>query len=83
MLRLFDRPLLNSSCEDCNFESCNRNLYLRHMNQHAAGKDSSNGRCNLCGKEFKSRAGLNLHLKQHQDEGLFNVRLHLITKFRL
>ena len=58
-------------CEECNFESPVKAVYIKHLSEHIS-EDNSKKQCPKCEKVFKTKTGLNMHLKQHFDESLFS-----------
>ena len=57
-------------CEDCDYETSMKSSYAKHLNSAHAGDTAKKLRiCQKCGKAFKSRVGLKLHLQTHQEEG--------------
>ena len=58
-------------CEECNFESPMKAGYIKHLSEHIPQEDKKK-KCPKCVKVFKTKTGLNLHLKQHFDESLFS-----------
>ena len=58
-------------CDECNFESPVKAVYIKHLSEHIS-EDNSKKQCPKCEKVFKTKTGLNMHLKQHFDESLFS-----------
>ena len=58
-------------CEECNFESPVKAVYIKHLSEHIS-EDKTKKQCPKCEKVFKTKTGLNMHLKQHFDESLFS-----------
>ena len=58
-------------CEECNFESPVKAVYIKHLSEHVS-EDNTKKQCPKCEKVFKTKTGLNMHLKQHFDESLFS-----------
>eukprot|EP00094_Tigriopus_californicus_P007796 TCALIF_07508-PA protein Name:"Similar to Zfp26 Zinc finger protein 26 (Mus musculus)" AED:0.37 eAED:0.37 QI:0/0/0/0.37/1/1/8/0/1106 len=56
-------------CEECDFECLVKSQYISHVSLHSFKDDKL--KCIKCEKEFKSRNGFKLHLKQHFQEKLF------------
>ena len=58
-------------CEECNFETATKSNYNKHMTTHSEELSPKKLRiCSKCGKSFKSRCGLKLHLQTHDSEDL-------------
>ena len=58
-------------CEECNYESPMKASYIKHISEHIPQEDKKK-KCPKCEKVFKTKTGLNMHLKQHFDESLFS-----------
>ena len=58
-------------CEECNYESPMKSAYIKHLGEHIPQEDKKK-KCPKCEKVFKTKTGLNMHLKQHFDEALFS-----------
>ncbi len=57
-------------CEECrHFESPVKGAYLRHLARHHQPAPAL--ACEFCGKPFRSRAGLKLHVRQHRQDRLW------------
>jgi len=60
-------------CEECNFETATKSNYTKHMTTHSEELSPKKLRmCNKCGKPFKSRCGLKLHMQTHDSEDMLN-----------
>ena len=60
-------------CEECNFETATKSNYTKHMTSHSEELSPKKLRmCNKCGKPFKSRCGLKLHMQTHDSEDMLN-----------
>jgi len=57
-------------CEECNFESPIKAGFIKHISEHIP-PEAHKKKCPKCEKVFKTKAGLNMHLKHHFDESLF------------
>ena len=60
-------------CEDCNFESPVKTVYIKHLAEHIP-EETVKKKCPKCEKVFKTKTGLNMHLKQHFDESLYSCK---------
>lgn len=58
-------------CEECNYESPVKAVYIKHLSEHIP-QEAKKKKCPKCEKVFKTKTGLNMHLKQHFDESLFS-----------
>jgi len=58
-------------CEECNYESPVKAVYIKHLSEHIP-QEAKKKKCPKCDKVFKTKTGLNMHLKQHFDESLFS-----------
>ena len=58
-------------CEECNYESPVKAVYIKHLSEHIP-QEAIKKQCPKCDKVFKTKAGLNMHLKQHFDESLYS-----------
>ena len=52
-------------CEDCSFQTPSKTAFTRHADACPATVAANKFRCPHCDKVFKSKAGLNLHVKLH------------------
>ncbi|QQP39194.1 Uncharacterized protein FKW44_019992 [Caligus rogercresseyi] len=57
-------------CEECSYETSFKATYVDHVAQHAEAPGKDKMKCSKCIKEFKSKIGLKLHLKQHYNDQL-------------
>jgi hypothetical protein len=64
-------------CEDCIFETSIKSNYVKHLATHTTETSKKLRICSKCGKAFKSRCGLKLHLQKHDEEALHNVSCFL------
>ena len=55
-------------CEDCNYETSVKSNYVKHLNTTHSEVPKKMRMCNKCGKAFKSRCGLKLHLQTHEED---------------
>ena len=58
-------------CEECSFESPVKSVYIKHLSEHQS-EEAVKKQCPKCDKVFKTKTGLNMHLKQHFDESLYS-----------
>ena len=56
-------------CEECNYESPVKSVYIKHLSEHIP-QEAMKKKCPKCPKTFRTKTGLNMHLKQHFDESL-------------
>ncbi|XP_040568391.1 uncharacterized protein [Lepeophtheirus salmonis] len=55
-------------CEECSYETSIKSTYVGHMAEHASISEplkKTKLKCMKCLKEFRSKVGLQLHLKKH------------------
>ena len=57
-------------CEECSFESPIKSVFIKHVSEHAP-EEATKKCCPKCKKVFKTKVGLNMHLKQHFDDSLY------------
>ena len=59
-------------CEDCSFETPVKDVYIKHLSSQHMPEEDQKKKCPKCEKVFKTKTGLNLHLKQHFDDSLYS-----------